>query len=275
MPPKPAAPKLTHFLCIPLVTSTSRPQLQKSLTTFRENVSKRKTLGLPDGLPEKTIRPLGTLHLTLGVMSLLTPEKVDGALRLLNELDINEMLAAPSPVKFASNPLSHEKNELSESAAAERGDKKLGSGKGEASTLEPLKVTLRGLTSMHKASQTSILYSSPLDPDLRLYQFCQRLRDIFMKAEFIMEDKKALLLHATILNTVYARGGRGKGTGHGKTRRAKILIDARGILEEYEEFEFMNDVKVEKVAICRMGAKVDEDGEERYEVEGEIEVPEA
>jgi len=184
------------------------------------------------------------------------------------------MLAAPSPVKFASKPLGSGNKEFSESKVAEKGDEKPGSEKGEAPKLEPLKVTLRGLTSMHKASQTSILYSSPLDPDLRLYQFCQKLREIFMKAEFIVEDKKALLLHATILNTVYARGAKGKGTGHGKKGRAKLMIDAREILEEYEEFEFMNDVKIEKVAICRMGAKVGEDGEERYEVEGEIEVPE-
>lgn len=266
MPPKlskPSTPKLTHFLCIPLVNPSSRPQLQKSLTQFRETLSKKEIPDLPDGLPEKAIRPLGTLHLTLGVMSLVTPEKVEGALQLLKDLDIKELLAAPSPVKFAKTQDSEDKGKEVEGKQKE-GERKP----------EDIKITLQGLRSMANPSKTSILYSSPLDADLRLYQFCSKLRDIFMKAEFIAEDKKALLLHATIVNTVYAKGVKGKGSGHGKRSGARLMIDARGILEEFEEFVWMEGVRIEKVAVCRMGAKEGEDGEVKYEIEGEIEVPE-
>ncbi|KUJ18287.1 uncharacterized protein LY89DRAFT_684208 [Mollisia scopiformis] len=267
MPPKAAkaaAPKLTHFLCLPLVTASSRPQLQNSLSSFRENVSKIKTPELPDGIPERAIRPVGTLHLTLGVMSLVTEEKVQGALKLLQEIDIKELLSAPSPVKFSGKGKG--KDDAPPGKAEEVAE--------DVSKPEPLKVTLQGLRSMHNASKTSILYSSPLDPDLRLYQFGSKLRDIFAEAEFMEEVKRKLLLHATVLNTIYAKGVKKGGTGHGKKGRAKLVIDAREILEEYEEFVWMEDVRMEKVAICRMGAKLGEDGEEKYEVEGEIEVPE-
>jgi len=196
---------------------------------------------------------------------------VDGAVKLLSELDIKEMLAAQSPAKFASKPQTGVPTSKSTGTGVEMNpaeEKKANASRSGP----PLEVTLRGLVSMHKSSQTSILYSSPLDSDLRLYQFCQKLRDIFMKAGFIAESKKALLLHATVVNTLYARGA--KGSGHGKKGRARLLFDARKILEDLEDFEFMSGVRVEKVAICRMGAKAGVDGEERYEVEAEIDVPE-
>lgn len=194
----------------------------------------------------------------------MTPEKVEGALQLLKELDIKELLSVPSPVKFAKPQDSDEKGkEVDQGKGEEEGGRKL----------EDLRITLQGLRSMNSPSKTSILYSSPVDPDLRLFQFSSTIREIFIKAGFI-EDQKKLLLHATILNTVYAKGVKGKGSGHGKKGGARLVVDARGILEEFEEFEFMGNVRVEKVAICRMGAKAGEDGEVRYEVEGEIEVPE-
>lgn len=50
-------------------------------------------------------------------------------------------------------------------------------------------------------------------------------------------------------------------------------------MERYRDYEWMRDVRVEKVAICRMGAKkvVDEEGgetgDEEYDVEGEVDMP--
>jgi activating signal cointegrator complex subunit 1 len=132
-----------------------------------------------------------------------------------------------------------------------------------------LQVTLKGLESMH-TSKTSILYSAPADDD-RLYPFCQKLKDIFTEAEFILVENRPLKLHATIVNTVYVPGVRGKG-GHGRSK-AKLNFDAREILEDFEDFEWMMNVRIEKVAICKMGAKKNEDGEEEYVVEGEVEMP--
>jgi activating signal cointegrator complex subunit 1 len=263
MPPKP--PRLTHFLCLPLVTPTSRPQLSSAISSFRDKVTKTSTPELPDGIPEKAIRPLGTLHLTLGVMSLLSQERIDSALRLLRDLDLRELLSSSTPaLKDATGP--------SNSATQNESKNKAGPGEsGEAAQAMPLHVTLRGLASMHTPSKTSILYSSPVGEDLRLYKFCQKLRDIFTEVELMVEENRPLLLHATIVNTVYVPGGRGKG-GHGKNR-AKLTIDAREILEDYEDFEWMSNVRIEKVAICMMGAQKKEDGEEEYIVEGEVEMP--
>lgn len=251
-----ATPKrLTHFLCIPLVTTTSRPQLQKSLQAFRSDIVEDRTPENPNGIPEKAIRPLGTLHLTLGVMSLLTPERINGALAILGSLDIHQLVPQDQ----------------------------IGSGKQAgpqtAAIQKPLSITLRGLKSMHSPAKTSILYSAPEDPDGRLYTFCNALRAAF--SDFLVPDDRPLLLHATVVNTVYVPGVRersgGAGSGHGKNK-AKLTLDAREILERYSDVVWMEDVPVEKLAICRMGAVKlrDADGVEtgeEYYVEAEVDLP--
>jgi activating signal cointegrator complex subunit 1 len=252
-------PRLTHFLCIPLVTPVSRSRLLNSLATFRDKAAKD-----PEGIPEKAIRPLGTLHLTLGVMSLLSEDRVNNAVKLLKSLDLKELLSSSN-----TSSLKHAKE--ASSSAVQSASKEKSVPNEATQTRSLLSVTLRGLKSMHTPSKTSILYSSPVDEDLRLYAFCQRLREIFTEAELLVQEDRPLLLHATIVNTVYVPGVRGKG-GHGKNR-AKLTIDAREILEDYEDFEWMSNVRVEKVAICKMGAQKNEDGEEEYVVEGEVEMP--
>lgn len=245
MPPR---PRLTHFLCIPLVTPESRPQLHLSLQNFRDDIAQNTEI------PERAVRPLGSLHLTLGVMSLTNQETVDTALSLLKSLDLSQLLLqAQNEVQLTTPP---------------------------EATDTPLSVTLSGLRSMHRSSKTSILYSSPVDPTSRLPTFCTRLKEAFSSRDLLVPDDRPLLLHATILNTIYAPGVRSKSGngGHGK-KRARLTIDARELLAKYDGFEWMKDVKVTKVAICRMGAKKvvgsdgKETGDEEYIVEGEVNMP--
>jgi len=61
--------------------------------------------------------------------------------------------------------------------------------------------------------------------------------------------------------------GNGSNTGHGNNK-AKLTFDARDLLEDCEDWEWMRDVRLEKVAICRMGAKVNGDGEENMRLKG-------
>lgn len=102
----------------------------------------------------------------------------------------------------------------------------------------------------------------------RLYPFCTALRSLFEEAGFILAEKRELLLHCTIVNTVYARDGssRGRGRGRGgKNRRdrGQGKFDAREVVEKYDGFEWMRDCRVERVGICEMGAR-EVEGEVRY-----------
>lgn len=240
----PKKPSLTHFLCVPLVTPISRPQLESSVTRFRNDVCQHGQTRGPDTkdqtttkaqasddtgntsnvtpvIAEKAIRPIGALHLTLGVMS-LDHEKLQQAIQHLQSFDVREMLnrastltndqsqstadeAAPIPTKGIA--VSHGTNAegfkpISIPSTLSRpispppiSDKE-----------SPLKISLKSLQSMHAPHKTSILYALAEDPSERFEPLCNALRDQFMEAGFLIDDQRPLKLHATIVNTIYAKG---------------------------------------------------------------------
>lgn len=141
---------------------------------------------------------------------------------------------------------------------------------GRRSRPAPLTTTLRGLESMHDPARTSVLYAAPLDEDGSLYEFCRKLKEAFQEAGLLVADTRPLLLHATVINTVYVPARR---SGDRRGRAPRLTIDARDLLYRYEFFEWMKDVRMEKVAICRMGARAVGGGDEEYVVEGEVAIP--
>ncbi|EFW98712.1 hypothetical protein CMQ_4564 [Grosmannia clavigera kw1407] len=263
-PPQASRPALTHFLCIPLGTAAGRPQLAASLAAFHADMAATTvamTEGGPTGpsnrgggttrrgrLPAGALRPVGTLHLTLGVLSLGGDGRLQQALERLQQL------------------------------------KELNKDEGAAD----VRVALRGLYAMQPPSRAAVLYAAPVDEASgvvaggALLRLCERVRAAF--ADLLVDDGRPLLLHATLVNTVYIRrGGRGRGGGGrggrgGGRGRGRILLDARDIVERYEDCVWMEQVPVETVALCRMGAQtlaVDDDGEvveAAYPVEAEVKV---
>lgn len=192
-------------------------------------------------------------------MSLPTPERVQHALDVLNGLDLKGLLADIKSANIAPKD--------SEALAGTK------TGEDPAKD-DNLYLTLQGLHPMlgQSSSAATVLYAAPLDPDLRLYRFGQAVRAIFFKEDLLEERDRELLLHATIVNTGYLPSeGRGKGK-----KKEKVTLDVRGLVDEWEDFVWMEDVRVEGVRICRMGAlKVEgqeEEGEE-YVVEGGKEMP--
>ncbi|KAK3493296.1 AKAP7 2'5' RNA ligase-like domain-containing protein [Neurospora crassa] len=390
MPPKPPP---THFLCIPLVTTASRPHLTRSLAAFREEVTAPNPSSAYGALPvpEQAIRPVGTVHLTLGVMSFMEPKvgkparqrqgqekeeggeggagsgiggigrgrrngpqeefrgrdrsrsrsgsgtgeeqpeasgkneslsglrKLEEAKALLKSLKLKEIwqgVLRESQTQATAVPVPRDVENGNGDGApiaigtAEVSDEGLEAGMGtavrdvqprslsemEMKEEEHPKITLRGLHSMQSPSKAAVLYAPPVDPLGHLQRFCEEVKAEFVQRGLMMEEGgRPLLLHATVVNTIYVkgrdqqqaagnRGGKKGGHGHhghhghrrgGGNKRERLTIDAREILERYEEYTWMEGVKVEKVAICKMGAKKEMvDGvvvDEAYEVEEEIE----
>ncbi|KAG9236216.1 kinase A anchor protein [Amylocarpus encephaloides] len=244
-------PKLTHFLCIPLLTPTSTPQLRASLGHFRSKIANVRTAENPDGVPSAAIRPLGTLHLTLGVMSLQTREDLSFALDFLQRVDLKSLLAKA----FASEP-----SPASHIEKKDKGKETENSPMNE-DTLPGLRLTIKGLQSMHNPATSSILYAPPT-PSTPLESFCKSLKERFVQDGLLEPDNRPLLLHATILNTIYVPGvRRGREAGHGKKSKSKLIINAKEILNDFEDFVWMEDVKIEKISMCRMRAEIVEDEE--------------
>ncbi|KAG9185684.1 hypothetical protein G6011_07015 [Alternaria panax] len=320
-------PQLTHFLCLPLVTDTSKPQLQQGLEKFEEDLAKDGTV------PSKAIRPVGTLHLTLGVMS-LSPQKLDEAKQYLQDSDLYVLLRDITHQRVAEKAA--ESGEIAENLNA-----------AAMPDTDALTINLESLIPMQAPHKTSILYAEPQDPSQRLQPFAAALREQFMEKGFVEKDDRPLRLHATITNTIYAKPkkyGRGRskhsklkdglkhmehkvsphhhtnrddtltshidndnpedettsaagsldgdnitappdlsttesprptGEGHGPDGKSWMRFDARNLIEKYKGFVWAEDVRVDRVCICKMGAKkiwsggVEGEGEvvdERYEV---------
>ncbi|KAF2447264.1 hypothetical protein P171DRAFT_483312 [Karstenula rhodostoma CBS 690.94] len=311
-------PQLTHFLCIPLVNNHSRPQLETQLSKLKQE------LGDTGLLPVKAVRPPGTLHLTLGVMS-LDDEQLDLATQYLAELDVQKILQNVTAQCMAEQ-------------AAASGTVSENLNAFAMPDWEALSIDVKGLVPMQAPHKTSILYAEPVDTSERLQPFGEKLRYEFTKAGFLIEDKRTLRLHATVINTIYAKSkGRGGklqakakppresaaadgvdgvdgneehddgastagsnidshdevttappdpstietkvprlngSTGHGPEARSWLRFDARGLIARYSDVVWASNISIDRVQICRMGAKktLDAAGEvvaEAYEVVAE------
>ncbi|KAM0082514.1 hypothetical protein ACKRZS_005307 [Fusarium odoratissimum] len=223
MPPKPVRASPTHFVCIPL----AGPQLARSLAAFRTEVTNPSGFGVPPA----AVRPLGTMHLTLGVMS-LKDEGVEQASEVLKSLMLKEFLASVRT--------------------------------GKASAEEGLSITLKGLHAFQNAEKTSVLYAPPVDTEGILQKFCEQIKTTFQEAGLMVKDDRPLVLHATVVNTIYVKDGRGR-------RREKLTIDARDIVSSYDDYVWLEDMPLDKVTLCRMGAKkIEGTDDEAYEVVAEV-----
>ncbi|KAK4692810.1 activating signal cointegrator complex subunit 1, partial [Lecanoromycetidae sp. Uapishka_2] len=214
MPPR---PQLTHFLCLPLVNSSTRPQWQASIQRFTAEVS-GPDVPEESRLSPKAIRPVGAIHLTLGVMSLLTPERVEAACTFLRSLDMSAILRTA--------------NDTSPNALDA--------------------VTFRGLEAMSSPSRTSVLYAATNAYAAALLPFSTYLRKAFTVEGFMVPEDRDLKIHATVVNTIYARetksGKKRWGKGSGK-------FDATELVQKYKDWEWVKDMRIENVAICKMGAE--------------------
>lgn len=319
-------PALTHFLCLPLINSASIPQLEKSLSAFKN--THRLPLGPHAGhdpanptrlgLPDTAFRPLGTLHLTLGVMS-LTTQRLEQATEFLQSLDLESLMHEAERVASRSSP----RSQTHSSHAPQT-----------STSVVPFSVSLESLHALPQAASATILHASPVDPTDRLYPFCVMLRDKFIEAGFMLneaEPKKQmpssqsvtsnasqsaqaispsrdasshahvlpktldpytvamtrepkprpLLLHATLVNTIYVRGRKNyadKSTpGKGVSKR--FTFDASNLVSQptghtlpppagsvqpipINRHIWARDIPLDDICICEMGAKKLQPGSE-------------
>ncbi|KAF4415462.1 hypothetical protein CFRS1_v015957 [Colletotrichum fructicola] len=197
--------KPTHFLCIPLVTRLSRPGLSAELSALKSYITSADNISIP----ASAVRPLSTIHLTLGVMSLPEPKNVEEATQVLQSII----------------PLLPQR---------------------------PIKISLLGLGTFPgiDPGRAEILFAHPTCLDYDFDALCQRIRHVFEDAGIFDKRGFSLFLHATILNArKTADGG---------------LIDATEILRNYRGHVWMENVPLEEIGICRMGAKKKGGDDEEY-----------
>ncbi|KAK6340088.1 hypothetical protein TWF730_001861 [Orbilia blumenaviensis] len=245
-PPKHQPP--THFLCIPLHGTyyQTLPPPYASLKTALKQFTIDETAPEAElsGSDEKSIippdafRPFDTLHLTLGVMTLSSKDEIQNAISTLESLDLSQFLPSPGA----------------------NGDNKLYI---DLKGLEPM------LNSKSKITGCRVLMVPPKDasssPPGRLLQFCEALRSHFLEKGILTAQDWPLKLHATVVNTVYCKrikvGLEGRNSGkRDRNQRAnrapeRVEFDATDVLERYKDHVWAEGLEVDRVQICKMGAK--------------------
>ncbi|KAL9621599.1 MAG: hypothetical protein Q9160_003991 [Pyrenula sp. 1 TL-2023] len=273
---KPAeGPRLTHFLCLPILTSTSIPQLKLSLAHLKASIpSTTKPTIVQDAegrswkvdqeqplFPDGALRPLGTLHLTLGVLSLVDKERLQRAKELLKSFDLAQCLRAVEQQSIST------KGESSKIPA--NNDEST-----EASLIAPLAISLEGLFEFKPSAKMTRLLARPVDHTNRLAAFGTAVRQHFVDAELmtLKPHEKELTLHGTLVNTLYAE----------KTQKRIVKFDGRQLIGLFEDkgggqtddatgpFLWAKDIEINRVQICEMGAKkVEGEMGQKYNVEAE------
>ncbi|RHZ50067.1 uncharacterized protein CDV56_103609 [Aspergillus thermomutatus] len=213
-PKREKRPPLTHFLCLPLVNDISLPQLESSLSTFKtaipsvshsdDNGSVQKQVSAERPLiPDGAVRPIGTLHLTLGVMSLPTKERLEEAIQFFHSLDLASMMHEAEEIakkskryrKRSSTPR-HQSDftgavgEREDSHSSRRLEHEGDSASAIVSrdTYEPLTISLESLHALPRARAATVLHAAPVDSTSRLYPFCVLLRNKFLEAGFLQGE---------------------------------------------------------------------------------------
>ncbi|KAJ6264569.1 hypothetical protein Dda_0716 [Drechslerella dactyloides] len=258
--------RLTHFLAIPLHGQFLEP-LPAPHSAFKAAIKQFTIDEAPSEhdhdydsepstrIPDGAIREFNTLHLTLGVMLLRDGDAVTKAVSALESLDLKQFLPSTSTTT--------------------------GDAVTDADAKAPLFIDLRGLSPMATGAikKCSVLMMPPTDATNRLYPFANALKAHFTTLGLLQEEHRPLKLHATLVNTIYckpdktARDSRRKekdknarGGKKGKGRRIDFRFDASEVLQRYDGHVFGQGIEVDRVQICKMGAKkgvevVGEDGE--------------
>ncbi|PNS17016.1 hypothetical protein CAC42_4980 [Sphaceloma murrayae] len=204
---------LTHFLCLPLVNEGSRPQLESQWKEFKDGVC-----NVQGGLPSRAIRPLGSIHLTLGVMSLSDPGRLKEAVEFLESRGTSSPVPAAAVHQDSNDVQERPHTIIDQTSSAPSSLKRpitppqvsrqarQPSNKGHLSSKTAPTISLTSLKAMHSPSATTILYAVPDDPTDQLYTLASHLRDQFTQSGFLIPDSRPLKLHATIINTIYVKG---------------------------------------------------------------------
>ena len=236
--------RLTHYICLPVLTELSRPQFRDSFSHLLNHPSAA-------AFPTGAVRPLGTLHLSVGTLRLGSPRREAAAIKLLDNLQVHDIL------KDCSVGLTDlESEELRFQAARSAPDIAFSPAKAT-----PLSVILSGLWCRpgHEADAYRLSIKAS-DPTRRLGSFIDKIRYAFIEAgmlvdyprncsrDFPPDEQPICVICIQSLGPVV----------HSKRHPTKVKtthpkIDAKSLLEQYKDEVWVEGARLGRLSICKMG----------------------
>ncbi len=243
---------LTHFLTIPLVTPTSRPQIRDSFKCLWDDLT-------AIDVPTDAIRPLGLLHLNLGTsLSLKTPEHMDKAIDILKKLSFKEALPTMHESSTSWNLSRHSSSLLPTSNYNTN------------NSMAPPSVSISSLfCTPGKEAVALRLTANVYDATHRVRDWKVRLAHAYQAAGLSPKpkgtyDPQVRAAMNEILDSYDSTVRLVKIPDSTKAtpckwKPGKLIneclpsIDARGLLERYKDHVWIENAPLERVSICKMG----------------------
>lgn len=251
--------RVTHFLCIPLLDSASRPRFRASIQPLLRHPALAN-------VPTTAFRPPGVVHLPLEAFDLATREQFTAFTGFLERLDIVDILEAAAiccknGVKFNAQKYWSERTPLKRPFSNRRSAMR-------AST--PLVVLISGLRCKEgKEAATDSLSVYVIDPTYRLVPLYDSLRVALHSAGFLRHTtgrdglrmreqakRQAASKHAVKILRMFPKRGEIVPCVHlpGLYRsRDAPRFDARGALAKFQNHSWLENVRLGKISLCRRG----------------------
>ena len=244
---------LTHFICIPLTTSSSRPLLQRSLGVLRESPASAS-------VPSEAFLPLGMLQLSLKIpMSLSTPSRFADAKKLLESLDLNSLTRELLKPSHRERSISEQHLELEKSLSLPP--------EVDSTQSLPLHVTLSSLVASPSITADNRVFSLVAqchDPTYGFRHLCNNLAIIFAAAGLFKQSTLSSSIRtdlkenkvrppAVTLIKARTRGIVPSRTHPGYFKTYKLGIDPRDLTRTFKDFVWAENIRLERLSICPLG----------------------
>ena len=232
---------ITHFLCIPLATSTSRPMISDAYRKIIHDPASSNIPKLYFKYPEQ-------LHVNLGNLRLDTPQRLDRALTLLRSLDIPSILH----------------DTFYSSASYTRSTTKTIS-----SLNSILDVSLEGIycDPRHQGNSKELfaLYANVFGRSGLLPRVCVAIYKALSDADLVSQDPGPGLLSRNLLPSIFIGVVESKRVSTkvdrdnpyllqmGIRKKRTAWFDATDLLNEYHDMTWAKQFRLEKLSIRKLG----------------------
>lgn len=227
---------ITHFLRIPFATSRSNPQLLHSLGNVAQDP-------IAVALPRAAWKFPDELHYFVGVLSLRKPGRLDRAIRLLRELNmdrISETIAATSVTDDLTKPA-----------------------RWSAEMVEPVQAPTISLQGLRPAKERFLRVTKELNCDIKenrpwIEQFKQIVSKIFQDAGLLqVTSLTSRSLSLMLMSTRWLRTDipNDKPTLKAKHAFLEPSFDASDLVAKYRDFKWIIDFPLERLCISELGVK--------------------
>ena len=224
--------QLTHFLNIPLATSTSRCQLETSLRRAKTDPSSVY-------IHDQAFMEPDALHSRIAALSLPTPELCKQAVDFLKNLDIRSTI-----------------QEIRRSTVVKDGK----AFDTEGINVKTLKTSLVGLKATPNLAETDSLFALLKDPDGIIGKLLMTLRQRFADRGFVLpaqENEEEQIRHRHM--EVCIMSNRGLYTkdlsrrGRGYPNEGLLRFNVEDFFQTFKEHVWAGDFQLEKLKISRTG----------------------